>query len=59
MDTSKLKLIGQWIDLAKYYVDQDGTVWTWHAGSRGYTNSGNEADFRARFANMYRGTLIG
>lgn len=57
MDTSKLKQIGHWIDLAKYYVDPNGIVWTWHASSRGLTNSGNEVDFRARFATMYRGEL--
>lgn len=58
MDTSKLKLIGKWIDLALYYVAPDGTVWACYATGRGYVNCGQEVEFRAQFSERYRGELI-
>ena len=51
-----LRLIGSWVDLAKYWEGDDGNAWS--SGVTGsLVNRGPIAEFRANFANRYRGTL--
>ena len=56
----KLKLIGEWQDLAAYYEGEDGNAWSFSAcvpGARP-VNCGPIAEFRDTFKGKFRGELF-
>lgn len=55
----KLRLIGQWKDLAAYYEGEDGNAYSFSACivGAGFVNCGPVAEFRATFNGKYRGEL--
>ena len=53
-----MRLIGEWLDLAAYYEGSDGNAWSFNACTGGWSNCGPVADFRANFAQRYRGALF-
>ena len=54
----KMRLIGQWADLAAYYEGSDGNVWTFHVSGRSWANEGPIEEFRRTFTKRRRGELF-
>lgn len=59
-DVCELKQIGQWCDLAKYYLDEKtGVVWSHQTGSgNGLVCCGEVGHFRRTFKHRFRGELF-
>lgn len=55
---AELTLIGDWQDLAAYYLGPDGAVWCLSVATGRFSNCGDVAAFRECFARRYRGRLF-
>lgn len=57
-NSSDAVLIGSWLELVAYYLNpKTGNVWSYHRSTGGWSNCGNEDQFRESFATGYRGKL--
>lgn len=57
----RMKLIGEWIDMAAYYEGSDGNAWAYQklgGPGNGWTNEGDISTFRATFGKRRRGYLF-